>query len=58
MNKDELNGLTDKQVEKRIESGKVNKVEDDKTRSNWEIIRDNVCTLFKDRKSTRLNSSH
>ena len=46
MNKDELNGLTDKQVEKRIESGKVNKVEDDKTRSNWEIIRDNVCTLF------------
>ena len=46
MNKDELNGLTDKQVEKRIESGKVNKVEDDKTRTNWEIIRDNVCTLF------------
>ena len=46
MDKEELNGLTDKQVEKRIESGKVNKVDDDKTRTNWEIIRDNVCTLF------------
>ena len=44
MDKEELNGLT--QVEKRIESGKVNKVDDDKTRTNWEIIRDNVCTLF------------
>lgn len=46
MEKEELNGLTEKQVENRINEGKVNKVEDDKTRTNWEIIRDNVCTLF------------
>ena len=46
MEKEELNGLTEKQVENRINEGKINKVEDDKTRTNWEIIRDNVCTLF------------
>lgn len=46
MEKEDLKGLTDKQVEERIKDGKVNKVEDNKTRTNWEIIRDNVCTLF------------
>lgn len=46
MDKEELKGLTDEQVLQRIENGKINKVEDDKTRTNWEIIRDNVCTLF------------
>ena len=46
MDKDELKGLTDEQVLQRIENGQINKVEDDKTRTNWEIIRDNVCTLF------------
>ena len=43
MNKDELNGLTDKQVEKRIESGKVNKVQYEWNEGNnqkW-VIRDN-----------------
>lgn len=43
---EELKGLTDEQVKERIVEGKVNKVDDDKTRTNWEIIRDNVCTLF------------
>ena len=43
---EELKGLTDEQVKERIAEGKVNKVDDDKTRTNWEIIRDNVCTLF------------
>ena len=46
MDKDELKGLNDEQVLERIKDGKINKVEDDKTRTNWEIIRDNVCTLF------------
>ena len=46
MDKDELKGLNDEQVLERIKEGKINKVEDDKTRTNWEIIRDNVCTLF------------
>lgn len=46
MEKENLKGLTEKQVEERIKDGKVNKVEDNKTRTNWEIIRDNVCTLF------------
>ena len=46
MNKEEITGLTEKQVENRIEKGMVNKTEEDKTRSNWEIIRDNVFTLF------------
>ena len=43
---EELKGLTDEQVKERMAEGKVNKVDDDKTRTNWEIIRDNVCTLF------------
>ena len=43
---EELKGLTDEQVKERMSEGKVNKVDDDKTRTNWEIIRDNVCTLF------------
>lgn len=46
MEKESLKGLTNKQVEERIKDGKVNKVEDNKTRTNWEIIRDNACTLF------------
>ena len=46
MDKEELKGLADEQVLQRIENGQINKVEDDKTRTNWEIIRDNVCTLF------------
>ena len=46
MDKEELKGLNDEQVQERIKEGKINKVEDDKTRTNWEIIRDNVCTLF------------
>lgn len=46
MEKESLKGLTNKQVEERIKDGKVNKVEDNKTRTNWEIIGDNVCTLF------------
>ena len=44
--KEKITGLSEKQVLNRIEKGQINKLDDDKTRSNWEIIRDNVFTLF------------
>ena len=44
--KEKITDLTEKQVENRILKGQINKVDDDKTRTNWEIIRDNVFTLF------------
>ena len=43
---EKIRGLTEDEVRARIEKGQINKTDDDKTRSNWEIIRDNVCTLF------------
>ena len=43
---EELKGLTAEEVSKRIEEGKVNKSNTDNLKSNWEIVRDNVCTLF------------
>lgn len=46
MDKNELNGLSEKQVQNRITRGQVNKIDEDKTRTNWEIFRDNVFTLF------------
>ena len=44
--KEKITGLSEKQVQNRILKGQVNKVDDDKTRTNWEIVRDNVFTLF------------
>ena len=41
-----IKGLTDEEVQKRIEEGKVNKSDTNNLKSNFEIIRDNVCTLF------------
>ena len=41
-----INGLSDQEVKKRIEEGKVNNSNTDNLKSNWEIIRDNVFTLF------------
>ena len=41
-----IKGLTSEEVKKRIEEGKVNNSKTDNLKSNWEIIRDNVCTLF------------
>ena len=43
---EKINGLSDQEVKKRIEEGKVNDSKTDNLKSNWEIIRDNVCTLF------------
>ncbi|WP_315121139.1 cation-translocating P-type ATPase [uncultured Clostridium sp.] len=39
-------GLTEKEVMERKEKGKVNIVEEKNVKSNWEIISDNVFTLF------------
>ena len=41
-----MNGLTEEEVKKRIEEGKVNKSSGAKTKSEGRIIRENVCTLF------------
>ena len=41
-----IKGLTDEEVIKRIEEGKVNKSDTNNLKSNFQIIRDNVCTLF------------
>ena len=41
-----IKGLTQEEVKKRIEEGKVNNSKTDNLKSNWEIVRDNVFTLF------------
>lgn len=41
-----IKGLTDEEVQTRIEEGKVNKSDTNNLKSNFQIIRDNVCTLF------------
>lgn len=43
---EKLKGLTTEEVNKRIEEGKINKSNTNNLKSNWEIVRDNVCTLF------------
>ena len=43
---EKIQGLTTEEVKKRIEEGKINSSNTDNLKSNWEIIRDNVCTLF------------
>ena len=43
---EQINGLTKKEVEKRVEEGRVNNSNTNNLKSNWEIVRDNVCTLF------------
>ena len=43
---EKINGLNTEEVKKRIAEGKINKSNTNNLKSNWEIIRDNVCTLF------------
>ena len=43
---DNLKGLTNEEVKERIEKGQVNNSNTNNLKSNWEIVRDNVCTLF------------
>ena len=41
-----IKGLTDEEVRKRVEEGKINKSDTNNLKSNFQIVRDNVCTLF------------
>ncbi len=41
-----LKGLTNEEVKERIEKGQVNSSNTNNLKSNWQIVRDNVCTLF------------
>ena len=41
-----LKGLTSEEVKERIEKGQVNSSNTNNLKSNWQIVRDNVCTLF------------
>ena len=43
---EKIQGLTSEEVRKRIEEGKINSSNTNNLKSNWEIIKDNVCTLF------------
>lgn len=45
-NSDRIRGLTTEEVSERITQGKVNLIEDKNTKSNWQIISENVFTLF------------
>lgn len=42
----EINGLTTEEVQKRIAEGKTNTSNTDNLKSNWQIVKDNVFTLF------------
>lgn len=46
MNEKNIQGLSQEEVEQRIKNGKSNKSGKDKLKTNWQIIRDNVFTLF------------
>ena len=43
---EKITGLTTDEVKQRVEEGKVNSSNTNHLKSNWEIVRDNVCTLF------------
>ncbi len=46
MDEKNIKGLSSQEVEERIKEGNVNKTDNDKLKTNWQIIRDNVFTLF------------
>lgn len=41
-----INGLTQAEILKRKEKGQINIVNDKNTKTNWQIISENVFTLF------------
>ena len=43
---EKLKGLSSKEVEERIKNGQVNSSNTNNLKSNWQIVRDNVFTLF------------
>lgn len=46
MGEKKIEGLSKNEVQERIKEEKVNKSNNDKLKTNWQIIRDNVFTLF------------
>ena len=46
MEKNEIKGLTKKEVEEKIKLGNVNTTSKNNLKSNWQIVFDNVFTLF------------
>ena len=43
---EEIKGLNTEEVENRKKEGKVNTSNTNNLKSNWEIVTENVCTLF------------
>ena len=43
---EKINGLTQEEFIKRKEKGQINIVEDKNTKTNWQIISENIFTLF------------
>ena len=43
---EEIKGLTDKEIQDRKEKGQVNITDDRNTKTNWEIVSENIFTLF------------
>lgn len=46
MEEKNIQGLSKNEVQERIKEGNINKTNNDKLKTNWQIIRDNVFTLF------------
>ncbi len=46
MKEEKYKGLTSEEVEKLISKGKVNASDNNNLKSNWQIVKDNVFTLF------------
>ena len=46
MKEEKYTGLSNKEVEELINQGKVNVSNNNNLKSNWQIVKDNVCTLF------------
>ena len=46
MKEEKYTGLSNKEVEELTNQGKVNVSNNNNLKSNWQIVKDNVCTLF------------
>ena len=46
MKEEKYKGLSQKEIDELISQGKVNVSNNNNLKSNWQIIKDNVCTLF------------
>ena len=46
MKEEKYKGLSSKEVEELTNQGKINVSNNNNLKSNWQIVKDNVCTLF------------